>query len=83
MDVSLSEMGTGGHGGYRGFLQFQMEAQPEVVIAWLVGPFDDCSLSIIYVSPLNQGLVSFSSPGSSGFLALLLHFRAESRQRAE
>lgn len=56
MDVSLSEMRTGGHVGYRGFLQFQMEAQSEVVIAWLVGPFDDCLLSIIHVSPLNQGL---------------------------
>ena len=56
VDVSLSEMGTGGHGGYRGFLQLQMEAQSEVVIAWSVGPFDDCLLSIIHVSPLNQGL---------------------------
>ena len=28
-------------------------------------------------------LVSFSSPGSSGFLALLLHLRTESMQRAE
>lgn len=55
-DVSLSEMGTGGHGGSRGFLQLQMEAQSEVVIAWSVGPSDECLLSIIHVSPLNQGL---------------------------
>lgn len=56
MDVSLSEMGTGGHSGYRGFLQFQMEAQSEVMVAWLVGPLDDCLLNIIHVSLLNQGL---------------------------
>lgn len=36
----MSEMRTGGQGGCRGLLQFQMEAQSEVMVA-LVGPFDD------------------------------------------